>query len=147
MNSPACLHKKRSGPHDASSATSFTSKNFGLVGALLTCVGLYGLMSYRIERRTQEIGVRMALGAGRFRVVRLVMGQSFGLVFTGLAIGLASSLAINQIIRSFFFGVTLYDPPTILAVVALLIAVTAIAAFVPARRASRVDPTVALRYE
>jgi ABC-type antimicrobial peptide transport system permease subunit len=116
-------------------------------GLLLTCIGLYGLMSYSAARRTHEIGVRMALGAGRFHVVRLVMGQTLALVCLGAVIGAVASFQISQAIRALIFGVTLYDPTTILLVVLLVFTVTAIAGYLPARRASRVDPTVALRYE
>jgi predicted permease len=120
---------------------------FGAVAALLTCIGLFGLMSYNVTRRTNEIGIRIAFGAGRFHVVRLVMGQMLLLVTIGIAIGLAGSLIANQALRTSIFGVTLYDPVTIVAVLVMLFGVTAVAGYYPVRRASRVDPTVALRYE
>jgi ABC-type antimicrobial peptide transport system permease subunit len=110
-------------------------------------MGLYGLMSYSVARRTQEIGVRMALGAGRIHVMRMVMGQMLKLVIAGLVIGLAGSIIANQTIRRSIYGVTLYDPLTIAAVIVTLLAVTLIAGYQPLRRASKIDPTVALRCE
>jgi predicted permease len=126
---------------------SITWSMFGVAGALLTCIGLYGLVSYGVARRTQEIGLRIALGAGRFRIIRLVVGHTLWLVFLGVAIGLVASLGLNQVIQSLIFGVPVYDPLTGLVVTALMIAVTGIAAYLPAHTAARVDPTVSLRYE
>jgi predicted permease len=120
---------------------------FGGIALLLTCIGLYGLLSYSVARRTNEFGIRMALGARRREIVRLVMRQTAAIVLVGLAAGLAGSYAFNRAIRTLMFGVSPYDPVTIGAVVLLLLVVTALATYLPARRAARVDPTVALRYE
>ena len=97
--------------------------------------------------RTQEIGVRMALGAQRSRVLRLIIGESVRLVAMGLAIGTAASLAATQVLSSMLYGVTATDPLTFFVVAVLLTIVALLASYIPARRAMRVDPMVALRYE
>jgi ABC-type antimicrobial peptide transport system permease subunit len=117
----------------------------GALALVLTSIGLYGLMSYTTARRTSEIGVRMALGARPRHVVRLVMGQTLRLVGIGIAIGAAASLLVSQTIRVFVFGVTLYDPVTIVGVVLAILGVTAVAGYLPARRASAIDPCASLR--
>jgi ABC-type antimicrobial peptide transport system permease subunit len=119
---------------------------FGGVALLLTSIGLYGLLSHGVSRRTNEIGIRMALGARRFHVLRLVMTEVFLLIFGGLAFGLVLSLAV-KLIRPFIYGVTFGDPLTFLFAALLMLVVAALASYAPARRAIRVDPTVALRYE
>jgi ABC-type antimicrobial peptide transport system permease subunit len=121
--------------------------SFGGLALLLSSIGLYGLMAYSVARRTREIGIRTALGAQRPDVMRLILGQGLFLVLVGLVAGLAASLAANQLIRSIIFGVNLYDPTTIAGVAVVLFSVTGIAAYLPARRAARVDPTIALRCE
>jgi ABC-type antimicrobial peptide transport system permease subunit len=110
-------------------------------------VGLFGLMSYSVARRTNEIGIRMALGADRGDVVRMILRESLVLVSLGAAIGLGSALGVSRLIRSLLFGLAPHDGITIAAAVVLMLAVAALAAYLPARRASRVDPMVALRYE
>jgi predicted permease len=127
--------------------TAISWSLFGAVALVLTCIGLYGLLSYGVTSRTNEIGIRMALGAGPSSVIRLVMGQTFFLVAIGLGIGLLGSVVLNLTMRTLIFGVSLYDPPTIGIVIALMLGVTAAAAYLPARRAARIDPTVALRLE
>ena len=119
----------------------------GLIGPPLACVGLYGIVSYETMRRTQEIGIRMALGAQRADVLRLVMRQTVGVVAIGACIGVALALAVARLIGSLLFGIAPSDPLAIGAALALLISVALAAAYLPARRASRLDPTQALRYQ
>jgi putative ABC transport system permease protein len=110
-------------------------------------VGLYGLLSYSVARRTQEIGVRAALGAQRTDVLRLILGEGARLAFMGVAIGLVASLAVTRLMSSMLFDIQATDPLTFVAVAALLSLVALFASYVPARRAMKVDPMVALRYE
>ena len=126
-------------------AVSWTA--FGGVALLLTSIGLYGLLSHSVARRTNEIGIRMALGARRFHVLRLVMAQIFILILIGLSVGLGLSFAINALMRAFIYGVTFNDTSTFSVAAAIMLAVTAAASYLPARRATLVDPTVALRHE
>jgi putative ABC transport system permease protein len=120
---------------------------FALLAMILAATGIYGVMSYSVAQRTQEIGVRMALGARPFDVLKLVMRQGMMLALIGIVVGLAGALALTRVMSSFLFGVTERDPITFGAVAALLLVVAFIACFVPARRATKVDPLVALRYE
>jgi predicted permease len=120
---------------------------FGGIALLLAAVGLYGTLAYAVARRTREIGVRLALGAPRAAVVRLVLGESLILVVGGVGAGVPMSLAAGYLLRTFLFGVTAYDMPTLIGASAVLTAVSLLAAFAPARRASRVDPMAALKYE
>jgi ABC-type antimicrobial peptide transport system permease subunit len=119
----------------------------GMIGLLLACVGLYGVVSYETIRRTREIGIRMALGARRSDVLRLVMRQTVVVVTIGAAIGLALALAGSRLIESELFGIAPTDPFAIGSAVAVLIGVALAASYLPARRASQLDPTQALRYE
>jgi len=118
---------------------------FGSLALLLACVGLYGVVSYAVARRTAEIGVRLALGATRGRVLRTILQESLMLVAAGVGIGLPIALALTRLVGARLFGVTPADPPTIAAAVALMMLVAAVASFFPARRAARIDPMVALR--
>jgi predicted permease len=120
---------------------------FAGLALLLACVGLYGVMSYTVAGRTREIGVRMALGAARRDVLRLVMREGMLLVTAGLVIGIPLSLAGSRLLHNFLFGLKATDPLSLIAVILLLGIVAALAAFIPARRAAKVDPMVALRYE
>jgi predicted permease len=123
------------------------SSFFSLLALLLVCMGLYGIMSYAVVRRTNEIGIRMALGARRGDVLWMVMRETLALVIIGVAIGLAASLGVARLISSLLFGLTATDPMTIAVATLMLVAMAALAGYLPARRASRVDPLVALRYE
>jgi putative ABC transport system permease protein len=120
---------------------------FAAVALLLAAIGVYGLMAYSVQQRTQEIGVRMALGANPRQVRRMVVFQGMKLALVGVIIGVASALAFARLLSSLLFGVKPWDPVTIILVAVLLSAVTLLATYLPARRASRVDPMVALHYE
>jgi predicted permease len=123
------------------------SSFFGLLALLLACIGLFGIMSYSVAKRTNEIGIRMALGAGRGDVLRLVLREGLAPVLIGVAIGLPAALAGARLITSLLFGLTPADPLTICVATMLLLAVAALAGYLPARKASRVDPMTALRCE
>ena len=120
---------------------------FGLLAVFLSCIGIYGLMSYVVTRRTNEIGIRMALGAERSQVLWLVMRESLWLVALGIAIGVPVALAGNRLVSSMLFGLQASDPLSLLAGVGVLLVVAGLAGYLPARRASLVDPMVSLRYE
>jgi len=120
---------------------------FGFLAALVTMVGLYGVISYIVARRRNEIGIRMALGAQRGQVVSMVMLEAGRMLVIGILAGTALSLVAGRAASSLLFGLKPYDPLTLTAAGALLAVIAALASFVPARRASRLDPLVALRYE
>lgn len=120
---------------------------FGMVALVLAVAGVFGVMAYSVSRRTREIGVRVALGARSRDVLTMILGQGLRTILIGLAIGLAGSLALTRTMASLLFGVTPTDPVTFGAVIALLIAAALLACYIPARRATKVDPMVALRYE
>ena len=120
---------------------------FGVLAVLLAVIGLYGVMAYAVSQRTREFGIRTALGATWRDVVRQVVGEGLLLAGTGLVIGLAVAAAVTRFARAFLFDVSPLDPVAFGAVTLLLLGVTAVASYVPARRATRVDPMVALRYE
>ena len=111
------------------------------------CIGLYGVVSYDAKRRTNEIGVRIALGARGVDVLRLVMGQTLWIVISATLLGLVVAGFGSRLIANQLFGVQPFDTSTLAAAAALLVAVTGLAAFIPARRAARLDPTQALRFE
>ena len=120
---------------------------FGMFALSLACVGLYGVLSYAVARRANEIGIRMALGAKRGDVIWLVLREALALVVAGVVIGLLASLAATRTVSTMLFGLKPNDPPTIAAATLLLFAVAALAGYLPARRAARVDPMAALREE
>ena len=120
---------------------------FGALALFLSAIGIYGVMAYTVSRRTREIGVRMALGADRRAVVALVLRRSMALVAVGLGAGAVAALGAGLLLRSQLLGVKPWDPVTFAAIVAILAAVALLASWLPARRAARVDPLVALRYE
>jgi putative ABC transport system permease protein len=120
---------------------------FGLMALVLVSAGVYGVVSYSVAQRAHEIGVRMALGAGCRDVLRLVIGQGMRPVLIGLAIGLAGALALTRLMKSLLFGVSASDPLTFGSIALLLALVALLACWVPGRRATRVNPIVALRQE
>lgn len=123
------------------------SSFFGILALLLACIGLYGLLSYEVTRRTREIGIRMALGAQRAHLMKMVVTQGIALAVTGTAIGTSAAIAIGYLLTKLLYGVKPYDPATLVTVTLLLIVVAIVAASVPGRRATKVDPMVALRCE
>jgi len=120
---------------------------FGSLAIVIASVGLFGLMSYNVARRTNEIGIRMALGAKREHVVGMVMRESLILIAIGVAIGVAAALAAGRFVASLLYNLAPTDPLTMIGAAAVLMAISAIAGYVPARTAARVDPMVALRNE
>jgi ABC-type antimicrobial peptide transport system permease subunit len=120
---------------------------FAAMALILGVVGLYGVVAYSVSRRTREIGVRMALGAERRGVVLMILRQAGKMVTLGVVVGLLASLGVSRLMASMLFGVNSYDPLTFVAVAVILAAVALAACYIPARRAARVDPMVALRYE
>jgi len=120
---------------------------FAAVALVLTIIGLYGVMSYSVAQRTNEIGIRMALGAQARDVVGLIVKQGIGMVLTGLALGIFGALILTRLLATLLFGVTTKDPTTFIAISVLLSFVALLACYVPAWRATRVDPLEALRCE
>jgi predicted permease len=120
---------------------------FGILALVLACIGLYGLLSYEVSRRTREIGIRMALGAQRGGVLRLVVGQGIVLAITGAMVGIAVATGVTRYLKSMLYDIHTNDPATIAGVAILLTLVAVAACYIPAGRAMRVDPMVALRYE
>jgi ABC-type antimicrobial peptide transport system permease subunit len=120
---------------------------FAALALLLASLGIYGVVSYSVTQRTREIGVRMALGASASNVQWGVVRQTLILAFAGIATGIAGSLAAARLLSSLLYGVSAEDPATFVAMIAALAAVAAFAGYIPARRASRIDPIAALRIE
>jgi putative ABC transport system permease protein len=121
--------------------------SFGALALVLAAIGIYAVLAYSVARRTHEIGVRLALGARSADVVRLVLAQGLRVTGVGVLVGNMGSLLLTRFIRSLLYGVTPTDPATFAGVLLLLAGVALVASFLPARRATRVDPIVALRYE
>lgn len=120
---------------------------FAGTALLLTAIGIYGVMAYSVSQRTSEIGIRIALGAGKHSIFRLVVGQAMAIVAISLALGLIGAFAATRLLTSLLYGVGAADPMTFIGIVLLVSAVAFIAAWLPARRATRVDPIIALRAE
>jgi putative ABC transport system permease protein len=120
---------------------------FAALALALAAVGIYGVIGYSVSQRTQEIGIRMALGAPRGTVMRMVVGQAMGLALLGVGVGAVGAWLLTRLMQKLLFGVTASDPLTFAAVSALLAVVAALAASVPGLRATRVDPVIALRSE
>lgn len=120
---------------------------FGLLALFLCAIGIYGVTAHIVAQRRREIGIRAALGAQRRDLMRLVLGQGAGLALAGLAVGIVAGLGLTQFLRTFLYGINPSDPATFAGVIILIAGVTLAACYIPARRAMRVDPMVALRHE
>jgi ABC-type antimicrobial peptide transport system permease subunit len=120
---------------------------FGILAVLLASVGLYGVMAYTVSRRTNEIGIRMALGSGRIQVAGLVLREALLMVLAGLVLGMPAAMATAHLIRSQLYGLGPYDPMTMLSAVTMMTGVAVLACYPPVTRAMRIDPMAALRYE
>jgi putative ABC transport system permease protein len=121
--------------------------SLGVLGMILALVGVFGVISFTVSQRSQEIGIRIAMGAGQGSILKMIIRQGILIVSAGLAAGVALTLGIASLVGDFLSGVSPYDPLTYVSVSALLVVVALFACYVPARRATRVDPMVALRYE
>jgi putative ABC transport system permease protein len=119
----------------------------GLLGLILALVGVFGVISFTVSQRTQEIGIRMAMGAGQGSILKMILRQGILIVFAGLAAGVLLALGMASLVGNFVSGISPYDPLTYISVSAMLVLVALFACYVPARRATRVDPMIALRYE
>jgi putative ABC transport system permease protein len=120
---------------------------FGLLALALTAVGIYGVVAYSVAQRTREVGIRMALGAQRRDVLKLILMKGLTLIAWGIAFGLVGCYWLARLVSSQLYGVSPNDPLTLVTVAAVLVAVALLASYLPARRATKVDPLVALRYE
>jgi putative ABC transport system permease protein len=118
---------------------------FALIALLISAVGIYGVMSHSVAQRTREMGLRSALGARRDDLLRLVLGQSLALTLGGVVVGLVGAVALTRLMASMLYDVSASDPVTLIGVASVLVVVAVLASYLPARRASRADPMVALR--
>ncbi len=123
------------------------SSAFGVLALLLACIGLYGVISYDVARHTRDIGIRLALGADRSRMLARVLRPTLTLVGVGIALGIAGALLTSGLVETLLFDLTARDPITLATAVAILSTAAVLAAYIPARRASRIDPAIALRAE
>jgi len=119
--------------------------SFAAVAVLLALIGIYGVISYSVAQRTYELGIRRALGAQQADILRLIMGQGLGLAATGIAAGIGGALALTRVMRSLLFHVSATDPATFAGIAVLFLLVALAASYIPARRATRIDPMAALR--
>jgi putative ABC transport system permease protein len=126
---------------------AFLAMSFGVLAALLSAIGIYGVLAYSTAQRTREIGIRVAMGASRFEVIKVVLFEVARLAAIGLSIGLPVCFILARLVRSQLFGVSIYDPATLIAVCSVIAATALASAALPALRAAKVDPMVALRYE
>jgi predicted permease len=147
ISSVTTLDEQVAGSYTDERVVAELSTFFGLLAIFLSAIGIYGLMSYVVSRRTNEIGIRMALGAARANVRWLVLREVLILVAIGIAIGAPAALLSSRLVASMLFGLHANDPFSMLAAVLVMLLIAALAGYLPARRASRVDPMVALRYE
>jgi ABC-type antimicrobial peptide transport system permease subunit len=120
---------------------------FGILAVLLASVGLYGVMAYTVSRRTNEIGIRMALGSGRIQIAAMILREALLMVLAGLVLGLPAAMATARLLHSQLFGLGPYDPTTMLFAAGVMTGVAVLACYPPATRAMRIDPMAALRYE
>jgi putative ABC transport system permease protein len=120
---------------------------FAATALLLAAVGIYGVMSYLVEQQTREIGIRAALGAKRSDIFKLVIGHGLVMAAIGIVFGLVASVGLTRFLAGLLYGVTTFDPMTFVGISILLLVVSVLACYIPARRATKVDPLVALRYE
>jgi ABC-type antimicrobial peptide transport system permease subunit len=120
---------------------------FAMLALVLSSIGIYGVISYLVARRTQEIGIRMALGADRLDVVRMILRDGIKLAALGVGIGIVCAIGLTRLMANMLFGVSPTDPLTFFAIPVLLMIVALLACYIPARRAMRVDPVIALRYD
>jgi putative ABC transport system permease protein len=127
--------------------TGSVAAGSGVIALFLSMIGLYSVLAFTVSQRTREIGIRMALGAEDYDVLKLVVGQGMRLVVIGVAIGLIAALSLTRVVASLLYGVRATDPMTFALIPLLLIGVAILASYIPARRATKVDPVVALRYE
>jgi putative ABC transport system permease protein len=120
---------------------------FAGLALAMACIGLYGVLGFLVSQRTQEIGVRISLGARPLDILAVVVGRGLALAVAGVAIGLIAAVALMRLLESLLFGVSARDPLTFVSVAVILLLVASVACFIPARRAMRIDPITALRYE
>jgi ABC-type antimicrobial peptide transport system permease subunit len=137
------VERSLSQPHLLAILSTF----FGVLAVLLATIGLYGVLTYHVSRRTSEIGIRMALGAQRSKILTMILSETAQVVIAGIAGGLTITFASARLLKSFLYGTTPYDAASILAAVAILASAALAAGFLPAHRASKVDPMIALRHE